>query len=63
MLWNMYGPYNASYVAGGGVRPLDRGYSNVETDPYYQIDVDGFDFDIELASTGQIFSPENSLSS
>jgi chitinase len=51
-LWQMYGPYNATYVAQGGIRPLDRGYYNTDTGPYYQIDVDGFDFDIEFNSTG-----------
>jgi chitinase len=56
MLWQMYGPYNATYVAGGGVRPLDRSSTNSNPDPYYQIDVDGFDFDIEAASTGRDIS-------
>lgn len=50
-LWQMYGPYNATYVALGGIRPLDGGYYNDKTDPAYWIDIDGFDFDIELAST------------
>ena len=56
MLWQMYGPYNASYVTAGGIRPLDRSFTNTNTDPYYQIDVDGFDFDIEVQTTGKIFS-------
>ena len=53
MLWQMYGPYNATYVNAGGIRPLDRSSTNANLDPYYQIDVDGFDFDIEVASTGR----------
>ncbi|KAI9050624.1 hypothetical protein LZ554_005783 [Drepanopeziza brunnea f. sp. 'monogermtubi'] len=48
-LWGAYGPYNASWVAAGGVRPLDRGYNNA--DPSKTIDIDGFDFDIERQST------------
>jgi hypothetical protein len=51
-LWQMYGPYNATYVAAGGIRPLDGGYYNDKTDPNYWIDIDGFDFDIEIQSTG-----------
>ncbi|KAL5331921.1 hypothetical protein ACEPPN_001461 [Leptodophora sp. 'Broadleaf-Isolate-01'] len=47
-LWGAYGPYNASWVAKGGVRPLDRGASN--TDLSKTIDIDGFDFDIEQTS-------------
>jgi chitinase len=52
-LWQMYGPYNATYVKNGGIRPLDGGYWNDKTDPNYWIDIDGFDFDIELASIGK----------
>ena len=55
-LWQMYGPYNATYVALGGIRPLDGGYLNDKTDPAYWIDIDGFDFDIELPSTGKTFA-------
>jgi chitinase len=55
MLWQMYGPYNSTYVDGGGIRPLDRSSNNTDTSPFYQIDIDGFDFDIEVASTGKEF--------
>lgn len=49
-LWGAYGPYNASWVAAGGVRPLDRGLYNTNTS--MTIDIDGFDFDIEHTSAG-----------
>ena len=49
-LWSAYGPYRQSYVDSGGIRPLDRGYYN--TNPLIKIDIDGFDFDIEVAPTG-----------
>lgn len=54
-LWGAYGPYNKTWEDAGGIRPLDRGLYN--TDTTQRIDVDGFDFDIELAQTGEmIFS-------
>jgi chitinase len=43
-LWGAYGPYkgdNSPYMLAGGVRPLGL-----------DIDIDGFDFDIENAPTG-----------
>lgn len=49
-LWGAYGPYNATWVANGGVRPLDRGSTNLDLTK--TIDIDGFDFDIERASPG-----------
>lgn len=49
-LWNAYGPKRPGYT---GVRPLDRGYSNTTADT---IDIDGFDFDIEHASSGKCIS-------
>lgn len=55
-LWQMYGPYNSTYYKNGGVRPLDRGYYNTDLDPYYQIDIDGFDFDIEVETTGKNYA-------
>jgi chitinase len=51
----MYGPYNQTWVDNGGLRPLDRGFYNTSTSPAYQIDIDGFDFDIEIGPTGKIF--------
>ena len=50
-LWNAYGPVNESYVAAGGIRPLDRGLFNTNTS--MTVDFDGFDFDIERASGGK----------
>jgi chitinase len=40
LLWGAFGPYNAAWVAGGGIRPFD--VSSTKT-----IEFDGFDFDIE----------------
>lgn len=51
-LWGAYGPLTPEWVAAGGLRPLDRGLSNTDTSAYYQIDIDGFDFDIEAPSAG-----------
>lgn len=48
-LWQAYGPYKSSYT---GIRPLDRGYDN--DNAYEHIDIDGFDFDIEVKSTGKL---------
>lgn len=46
-LWGAYGPYQSSWE---GVRPLDGGlYDDDET---AHVDIDGFDFDIEMASSG-----------
>lgn len=53
-LWQQYGPYNQTYVDAGGIRPLDGGYDMIHGDPQYAIDIDGFDFDIEVAPTGEI---------
>lgn len=50
----MYGPYNDTYYQNGGIRPLDRGYYNTDLAPYYQLDIDGFDFDIEVQTTGKL---------
>lgn len=47
-LWGAYGPLIEGYT---GVRPLDRGYGN--TDSSIVIEIDGFDFDIERASSGK----------
>ncbi len=49
-LWGAYGPLTAAWKAAGGIRPLDRGYDNVTAADV--IDIDGFDLDIEHASTG-----------
>ncbi|KAH8660139.1 glycoside hydrolase superfamily [Xylariales sp. PMI_506] len=43
LLWNMFGPYNATWVQQGGPRPFD--YNGAA------FSVDGFDLDIEHAST------------
>ncbi len=43
-LWGAFGPYNATWVAKGLPRPFDGLNKGVE--------VDGFDFDIEYASSG-----------
>lgn len=48
-LWSAYGPYDADYVAAGGIRPFDGGRWNADGTT---IDIDGFDFDIEIAPTG-----------
>jgi chitinase len=54
-LWGAYGPYQQSWVDAGGIRPLDGGDN---ADPTKQIDVDGFDFDIEKPSPSMnFFSP------
>jgi chitinase len=52
-LWGAYGPYNQSWVDAGNPRPLDRGLLNNDNSPEYQIDIDGFDFDIEVGTTGK----------
>lgn len=52
-LWGAYGPLTPEWVAAGGLRPLDRGYYNTDTSDYYEIDIDGFDFDIEAPSAGE----------
>lgn len=52
-LWGAYGPLTAEWTAAGGIRPLDRGSSNTDTSTEYQIDIDGFDFDIEYPSAGR----------
>ncbi|CAD6447793.1 824d4a98-b746-4938-b69c-10f529638d96 [Sclerotinia trifoliorum] len=48
-LWGSYGPFKQSWLDNGGIRPMDGGYYG--TDPNIHIDIDGFDFDIEIAST------------
>jgi chitinase len=40
LLWGAFGPYNATWVAKGGIRPFDAS-------PTQTIEFDGFDFDIE----------------
>ena len=61
-LWQAYGPYNATYAAAGGLRPFDGG---VNGNDGTHIDIDGFDFDIEIPPTGKAgtgfghFSPTN----
>jgi hypothetical protein len=54
-LWGAYGPYNSTWVGLSpyNVRPWDRGFSNADTSTDYQIDIDGFDLDIERAPTGK----------
>ncbi|KAF4627473.1 hypothetical protein G7Y89_g10682 [Cudoniella acicularis] len=47
-LWGAYGPLTPEWTAAGGIRPLDRGSTNTSS---LTIDIDGFDFDIEHAST------------
>ena len=41
-LWGAFGPYDATWVANGGIRPFD-------VSPTETIEFDGFDFDIEIA--------------
>ncbi|APA07296.1 hypothetical protein sscle_02g020660 [Sclerotinia sclerotiorum 1980 UF-70] len=48
-LWGSYGPFKQSWLDNGGIRPMDGGYYG--TDPNIHIDIDGFDFDIEIAPT------------
>ncbi|KAF7867175.1 hypothetical protein EAF04_005259 [Stromatinia cepivora] len=48
-LWGSYGPFKQSWLDNGGIRPMDGGYYG--TDPDIHIDIDGFDFDIEIAPT------------
>ncbi|KAI9645334.1 Chitinase 2 [Ciborinia camelliae] len=48
-LWGSYGPFKQSWLDAGGIRPMDGGYYG--TDSSIHIDIDGFDFDIEIAST------------
>jgi hypothetical protein len=58
-LWGAYGPYNQSWIdlnPATNIRPFDRGLYNTSTSTDYQIDIDGFDFDIELAPTGKLFN-------
>ena len=53
-LWGAYGPLTDDWVAAGGLRPLDRSSTNTDTSAEYQIDIDGFDFDIEYTSSGKL---------
>lgn len=53
-IWGAYGPLTDAWKAAGGIRPLDRGKSNSTAADV--IDIDGFDFDIEHASTGMLFN-------
>ncbi|CZT52997.1 uncharacterized protein RSE6_14427 [Rhynchosporium secalis] len=48
-LWGAYGPIDSRLGKLAKVRPLDRGYNN--NNASMTVDVDGFDFDIERAST------------
>ncbi|ESZ97225.1 glycoside hydrolase family 18 protein [Sclerotinia borealis F-4128] len=48
-LWGSYGPFKQSWLDAGGIRPMDGGYYG--TDPTIHVDIDGFDFDIEIAPT------------
>lgn len=55
-LWGAYGPYNQTWInlnPATNIRPFDRGPSNLDLSSGYQIDIDGFDFDIERAPTGK----------
>lgn len=54
-LWGAYGPYKQSWVAAGNPRPLDGYTSALVADASHHIDIDGFDFDIELPSSGTYF--------
>ncbi|PMD46895.1 glycoside hydrolase family 18 protein, partial [Hyaloscypha variabilis F] len=47
LLWGAFGPWNATWVANGGIRPFD--VSKTET-----IEFDGFDFDIEITPTDSV---------
>jgi chitinase len=56
-IWGAYGPYNQTWInidPTTNIRPWDRGLYNTDSSNYYQIDIDGFDFDIEIAPTGKI---------
>lgn len=56
-LWGAYGPYNQTWIdlnPEANIRPFDRGLYNTDPSSDYQIDIDGFDFDIERAPTGMI---------
>jgi len=53
-LWGSYGPLTPEWQAAGGIRPLDRSSSNTDSSAYYQLDIDGFDFDIEYPSAGKL---------
>ena len=56
-LWGAYGPYNQTWInlnPATNIRPFDRGLYNTDMSTDYQIDIDGFDFDIEIAPTGKI---------
>ena len=53
-LWGAYGPYDQAWVDAGKPRPLDRGLYNTSTSPEDQINIDGFDFDIEYFTTGKV---------
>jgi chitinase len=59
ILWGMYGPidqgFNADWVSSGSYRPLDRGTNNATAG--VTIDIDGFDFDIEVGSTSRFTAP------
>lgn len=46
-LWGAYGPYDPTWVANGGIRPLDPVSGN-------PINLDGFDFDIERTNSGKL---------
>jgi chitinase len=48
-LWGAYGPYQKSWTDAGNPRPLDGGDTGLHGN---HIDIDGFDFDIELPSSG-----------
>ncbi|QSZ31261.1 hypothetical protein DSL72_000824 [Monilinia vaccinii-corymbosi] len=48
-LWGSYGLFKQSWLDAGGIRPMDGGYYG--TDPNIHIDIDGFDFDIEITPT------------
>jgi hypothetical protein len=55
-VWGAYGPYNQTWIninPAVNLRPFDRGYFNSDMSSQYQIDIDGFDFDIERAPTGK----------
>ena len=58
-IWGAYGPYNQTWVdlSPTNYRPLDRGLYNTDLSSYYQIDIDGFDFDIERLPTGKLPAP------
>jgi len=56
-VWGAYGPYNQTWIdlnPATNLRPFDRGWYNTDMSSDYQIDIDGFDFDIEIKPTGKI---------